>query len=419
MNQIKVSKDLDSSERKRIFSSKFKLSNGYSSITPPTPPRVNLESFSLHQLHQMHSTITANPNPDDLNRTRNLEVSLNVENQEKKIIHNILQSFTKSQLVEILQEAATVHPSILHTVLSIVDDNPSHRKIFIRSLGPKTSPESLHDFFSNYGEVEEAKVVFDRATGNSKGYGFVTFKNVESVLLALENPSKKIDGFVSFTSICVGSDHSSLKTDNSSTSTSTDEMEKTRVKRKIRVENVPTEMSSETLLSYFEKYGEIEEGPWGFDMGTGKSRGFAYLLYKNEENAKAALAERVKFVDGFRLVCKTVLREREKTQKSNRNPVGLGEPLPSPRRTLEPLPSPRRTLVLPPRRTLVLPAFYYYSVYYSRQLVPYNYHYQNELVMGGSSGQFVRGTQGQSSSVLRPAPRIAGAAYSWASPSGI
>ncbi|XP_027172251.1 UBP1-associated protein 2C-like [Coffea eugenioides] len=395
MNQIKVSKDLDS-ERKRIFSSKLKLSNGCSSITPPPPPRVNLESFSLHRLHQMHSTVTANPNPDDLKDTRKLEASLNVENQEKQILHNILQSFTKSRLVEILQEAAIAHPTILHTVLSIVDDNPSHRKIFIRSLGPKTTPENLHNFFSNYGEVEEAKVIFDRTTGYSKGYGFVTFKNAESFLLALENPSKKIDGFVSFTSICVGPDHSSGKTGN--TSISTDEMEKMRMKRKIRVENVPAEMSSETLLSFFEQYGEIEEGPWGFDMGTGKSRGFAYLLYKNEESAKAALAERVKFVDGFRLVCKMVLRERE---KSNRNPTDIVEPLPS------------------PPRTLVLPVSYYYCVYYSRRLVPYNYYYQNEPVMGGSSGQLGPWTQGQSSSALRPAPRIAGAANSGASsPSG-
>ena len=80
----------------------------------------------------------------------------------------------------------------------------------------------------------------------------------------------------------------------------------------------PTEMSSETLLSSFERFGEIEEGPWGFDIGIGKSGGFAYLLYKNEESAKAALAEKVKFVDGFQLVCKMVSRERG---KSYRNPM--------------------------------------------------------------------------------------------------
>ena len=55
-------------------------------------------------------------------------------------------------------------------------------------------------------------------------------------------------------------------------------------------------------------------------MGTGKSRGFVYLLYDNEESAKAAFAEKVKFLDSFRLVCKMVSRERE---KSNRNPMGV------------------------------------------------------------------------------------------------
>ncbi|XP_027181819.1 putative disease resistance protein RGA3 [Coffea eugenioides] len=130
-------------------------------------------------------------------------------------------------------------------------------RYFIKSLGPKTTSENLRNFFSNYREVEEAKVIFDRATGNSKGSDFVTFKIVESFLLALENPSNKIDGFVS------------------------------------------------------NKIGEIEEGPWGFDMGTRKSRGFAYLLYKNEESAKAALVEKL---SSLLSTTKAVLEDAEQKQ---------------------------------------------------------------------------------------------------------
>ena len=45
--------------------------------------------------------------------------------------------------------------------------------IFVAKLSPRTNDESLRELFQEYGEVSTAKVIFDRETGNSNGYGFV------------------------------------------------------------------------------------------------------------------------------------------------------------------------------------------------------------------------------------------------------
>jgi RNA recognition motif-containing protein len=45
--------------------------------------------------------------------------------------------------------------------------------IFVTKLSPNTSQEDLQDLFAQYGAVSSAKVIIDRETGNSKGYGFV------------------------------------------------------------------------------------------------------------------------------------------------------------------------------------------------------------------------------------------------------
>lgn len=71
--------------------------------------------------------------------------------------------------------------------------------------------------------------------------------------------------------------------------------------RKVFVGNVPFDISSERLLSHFLTFGEIEEGPLGFDKGSGKSRGFAFFVYKTEEGARASLAEPVKTIDGHQV----------------------------------------------------------------------------------------------------------------------
>ena len=45
--------------------------------------------------------------------------------------------------------------------------------IFVASLDYGVSGEDLHEIFSEYGEVVSAKVITDKFTGRSKGFGFV------------------------------------------------------------------------------------------------------------------------------------------------------------------------------------------------------------------------------------------------------
>lgn len=48
-------------------------------------------------------------------------------------------------------------------------------KLFVGGLAWATSDESLRTHFEEYGEVTETKVVTDRETGRSRGFGFVTY----------------------------------------------------------------------------------------------------------------------------------------------------------------------------------------------------------------------------------------------------
>lgn len=74
--------------------------------------------------------------------------------------------------------------------------------------------------------------------------------------------------------------------------------------RKIYVANVPYDMPGERLLAHFSSYGEVEEGPLGFDKATGKSKGFALFVYKTAEAARASLVDPTKTIDGHQLNCK-------------------------------------------------------------------------------------------------------------------
>eukprot|EP00029_Vermamoeba_vermiformis_P001304 TRINITY_DN11479_c0_g1_i1.p1 TRINITY_DN11479_c0_g1~~TRINITY_DN11479_c0_g1_i1.p1 ORF type:complete len:179 (+),score=36.39 TRINITY_DN11479_c0_g1_i1:116-652(+) len=51
------------------------------------------------------------------------------------------------------------------------------RTIFVGGIPPKADENSLKGFFQSFGQVDNVKIIYDRNTGKSKGYGFVTFSD--------------------------------------------------------------------------------------------------------------------------------------------------------------------------------------------------------------------------------------------------
>ena len=49
------------------------------------------------------------------------------------------------------------------------------KKLFVGGLSWGTDDHSLRGAFEKFGEVTDAKVITDRDTGRSRGFGFVTF----------------------------------------------------------------------------------------------------------------------------------------------------------------------------------------------------------------------------------------------------
>ena len=45
--------------------------------------------------------------------------------------------------------------------------------IYVSNLSYNVQDEDLREFFAPYGEVSSAKVIIDKVTGQSKGFGFV------------------------------------------------------------------------------------------------------------------------------------------------------------------------------------------------------------------------------------------------------
>ena len=60
------------------------------------------------------------------------------------------------------------------------------KRIFVGNLPFSATDQVLLDTFAQYGTVENAKVITDRATGRSKGFGFVEMATDAEAVTAIE-----------------------------------------------------------------------------------------------------------------------------------------------------------------------------------------------------------------------------------------
>ena len=58
--------------------------------------------------------------------------------------------------------------------------------IYVGSLHFKMNEAELRELFEEYGEVASAKIIFDKYSGKSKGFGFVEMPNEAEAKKAIE-----------------------------------------------------------------------------------------------------------------------------------------------------------------------------------------------------------------------------------------
>lgn len=59
-------------------------------------------------------------------------------------------------------------------------------RLFVGGLPWAVDDDGLHQAFAEYGEITDCKVITERDSGRSRGFGFVTFASAEEAQAAIE-----------------------------------------------------------------------------------------------------------------------------------------------------------------------------------------------------------------------------------------
>ncbi|XP_077401921.1 RNA-binding protein Musashi homolog 2 isoform X4 [Vanacampus margaritifer] len=151
---------------------------------------------------------------------------------------------------------------------SLNDSQHDPGKMFIGGLSWQTSPDSLREYFSKFGEIRECMVMRDPTTKRSRGFGFVTFTDAASVEKVLaqqhhELDSKTIDPKVAFPRRA-------------------QPKMVTRTK-KIFVGGLSANTVVEDVRQYFEQFGKVDDAMLMFDKTTNRHRGFGFITFDSED----------------------------------------------------------------------------------------------------------------------------------------
>ncbi|KAF7206006.1 transcript variant X13 [Nothobranchius furzeri] len=151
---------------------------------------------------------------------------------------------------------------------SLNDSQHDPGKMFIGGLSWQTSPDSLRDYFSKFGEIRECMVMRDPTTKRSRGFGFVTFTDAASVDKVLaqqhhELDSKTIDPKVAFPRRA-------------------QPKMVTRTK-KIFVGGLSANTVVEDVKQYFEQFGKANSFFSTFSPSVCLCAGFGFITFESED----------------------------------------------------------------------------------------------------------------------------------------
>src|SRR5271156_4495383 len=164
--------------------------------------------------------------------------------------------------------------------------------------------ESLRDYFSQFGEVQECTVMRDGATGRSRGFGFLTFRDAKTVNTVMVK-EHYLDGKIVSASPFDSSLGAQTALDTLSQrprkgtrslrrnpkidpkrAIPRDEQEKTS---KIFVGGVSQEATEQDFKEYFMQFGRVVDATLMMDKDTGRPRGFGFATFDSETAVDACL----------------------------------------------------------------------------------------------------------------------------------
>ncbi|KAE8709911.1 30S ribosomal protein 2 [Hibiscus syriacus] len=167
-----------------------------------------------------------------------------------------------------------------------VPSSEADRRLYIGNIPRTVNNDQLKKLVEEHGAVEKAEVMYDKYSGRSRRFAFVTMKTVDDANAAIEKLNgTKIGGREIMVNI--------TEKPTAQVDLSVLQAESTQFidsPHKVYVGNLAKTVTSDILKNFFSEKGKVKSAKVSRVPGTSKSGGFGFVSFSSEEEVEAAIS---------------------------------------------------------------------------------------------------------------------------------
>ncbi|RHZ69545.1 hypothetical protein Glove_283g86 [Diversispora epigaea] len=178
----------------------------------------------------------------------------------------------------------------------INEDDSSNCTVFVGNLSYDIDEDRLAQELDEAGEIADVRIIYDKDTGRSKGFGYVEFSNSESAQKALSFSGKDVDGRT------IKVDLADQKPKNGGGNANNNkngfQKELSEPSNTLFIGNLSFTADEDTIRNTFEKYGQINSVRLPTFQDSGGRKGFGYVTFSDIDSAQEAMELQGARIDG-------------------------------------------------------------------------------------------------------------------------
>jgi len=159
--------------------------------------------------------------------------------------------------------------------------------VFVGQLSWNVDNDWLQSEFAECGEIVSAKVIFDRESGRSKGFGYVQFADLDAAAKAIELEGKEVDGRPIRVNYAMQKPQGAPAAERRA-NTRGDQL--SAPSDTLFVAGLSYSLTEDQVYEAFADCGDVQSVRLPTDRDTGAPKGIAYVQFSSQEGATAGLA---------------------------------------------------------------------------------------------------------------------------------
>jgi len=171
------------------------------------------------------------------------------------------------------------------------ENDKDARTLFAYNLPTNATERDVWKFFEKAGKVRDVRLISDKNSRKSKGFGYIEMDSLKSIAEAIQLSGTLFFGKTVMIQASQGERNYISSTTTGTTDKNSGSSQVPQGPSCLLISSLSTNVTEDDLRRIFDEYGEIEYIDIPKDINTGESKGYGHIQFKKSDYAKRAFTQ--------------------------------------------------------------------------------------------------------------------------------